>query len=218
MRRAVHEDLGPYDETLAALEDWEFLLRYYRRFEAILVREPLANYHFRPGSAAGNDANSATDVDLHARNHQLLWNRLLREDLDAGRFGIGALGAVVQTLDEDSRRLDYLADFAQLAMRARTDGHTRALVCGCGVPGRRAASAVRLTGIQLLGFTDRDSRMEGTQVEGLPVLSPEAGLRTGAACIVGSFNSAEEIALDLRTLARKLGLPAPAIYLPGRFR
>jgi glycosyltransferase involved in cell wall biosynthesis len=216
--RAVHEDLGPYDESLDALEDWEFLLRFYRRFEAILVREPLANYHFRPGSA-GQCANSATgDVDLHGLHHQMLWNRLLREDLDAGRFGLGALGAMVQTLDEDSRRLDYLADFAQLAMRARGDGHATAVVCGCGVPGRRAASAVRLTGLGLLGFTDRDPRLAGTQVEGLPVLSPEAGLRTGAACIIGSFNRAEEIAQDLRTLAGELGLPAPAIYLPGRFR
>jgi len=217
--RAVHDDLGPYDESLDALEDWEFLLRFYRRFEAILVREPLANYHFRPGSAAGRDANSATgDVDLHGRHHQMLWNRLLREDLDAGRFGIGALGGILQTLDEDARRMDQLADFAQLAMKARADGHRTAVVCGAGAPGRRAAAAVRLTGIDLLGFTDQDPRLAGTRVEGLPVLSPEAGLRTGAACIVGSFNRAEEIAQDLRVLAGQLGLPAPALYLPLKFR
>jgi glycosyltransferase involved in cell wall biosynthesis len=215
--RAVHDELGPYDESLDALEDWEFLLRFYRRFEAILVREPLANYHFRPG-LGGSYGNSATDVDLHALHHQMLWNRLLREDLAAGRFGLGALGGILQTLDEDAHRLDYLADFAQLAMRARSDGHRTAVVCGCGIPGRRAAAAAQLAGLQVLGFTDRDPRLVDTRVEGLPVLSPEAGLRTGAACIIGSFNRAEEIAGDLRSLAGELGLPAPVLYQPGKFR
>jgi len=217
--RAVHEELGPFDETLDALEDWEFLLRFHGRYEAILVREPLANYHFRPGSSPGHDANSATgDVDLHARHHQMLWNRLLREDLAAGRFGLGALGSLLQAQDEAARRLEHVVDFAQLAMRAHADGHRTAVVCGAGVPGRRAAAAVRLTGIRLLGFTDRDPRLAGTRVEGVAVLTPEQGLRTGAACIIGSFNRSEEIAADLRGLAGALGLPEPAIYGPDHFR
>lgn len=217
--RAVHDEIGPYDESMDALEDWEFLLRFYQRFEAILVRESLANYHFRPGASPGAYANTATgSVDLHGLHHQRLWNRLLREDLAAGRFGLGALGSILQNQDEDARRLEFLAEFAQLAMAARNDGHLAAVICGAGAPGRRAAMALRLAGLRLLGFTDQDPRLAGTQVEGVTVFTPEEGLRLGAACVIGSFNRAGEIAQDLRALAMRLGLPAPAIYQSTRFR
>lgn len=217
--RAVHETLGLFDESLDALEDWEFLLRYYRRFEALLVREPLANYHFRPADTPGRLANSATgDVDLHGLHHQVLFNRLLRDDLDQGCFGLGSLAGILQTVHDEMGRLEGLAEFAQLAARARRDGHERAVVCGASGPGRQAAMAARWLGLDLVGFTDRDPRLQGTRVEGLTVLSPEAGLRANVACLVGSFHRAHEIAEDLRCLARTLGLPEPTVYAPETFR
>ena len=212
--RSIHEELGFFDETLPVLEDWEFLLRFYSRFEAILIREHLANYHFRPGTSPGEYANSTTGgVDLHGLQHQLLWNRLLREDLARGTFGLGAMAGIVQTLDETSHRLDFLAGFLIPAMRAKADGRKEVIICGAGLPGHRALAAARLSGLRVLAFTDRDVRLVGSCIEGTPVVTLEAGLKRGVACIIGSFNRAEEIAQDLRSTARGMGLPRPEIYL-----
>ncbi|EIC08995.1 glycosyl transferase family 2 [Microbacterium laevaniformans OR221] len=57
-RRAVHDEVGGYDETLAAVEDWEFFLRILSLHPiGFIPGEPLALWTQRP-RAHGADANS----------------------------------------------------------------------------------------------------------------------------------------------------------------
>jgi glycosyltransferase involved in cell wall biosynthesis len=48
VRRAAFDEIGPFDEGLRRLEDWDWLLRFALRFTLAPVAEPLAR--IRPGS------------------------------------------------------------------------------------------------------------------------------------------------------------------------
>ncbi|KAA9111249.1 glycosyltransferase family 2 protein [Microbacterium rhizomatis] len=64
-RRSVHDDVGMYDESLDAVEDWELLLRILPRYEiGYIDGPPLALWMQRP-DAEGIDANS-----MFALQHQ----------------------------------------------------------------------------------------------------------------------------------------------------
>lgn len=78
-RRALHEEVGWYDETLDAVEDWEFYLRLaVARPIAFLGGSPLAFWMQRP-SEAGADANSMFELAAeHARDDQIVRDRALR--------------------------------------------------------------------------------------------------------------------------------------------
>lgn len=94
-RRGVYDLLKGYDEGLAVLGDWEFNLRFLLNADIAVIPERLANYHRRLSSGgADGSANSAADEEglrLHLEHDALIRNRLLREDLAAGRMGLGFL-------------------------------------------------------------------------------------------------------------------------------
>lgn len=94
-RRSVYDLLQGYDESLAVLGDWEFNLRFLLRADIAVVPERLANYHRRLSSeGAAGSANSAGEEEglrRHLEHDALIRNRLLREDLAAGRMGLGLL-------------------------------------------------------------------------------------------------------------------------------
>ena len=96
-RRDAYESLGQYDESLPVTGDWEFGIRFLRRFDVeYLAHEPrLAHYHHRPAVLEGPLGNSVF-ASRAAHDHFLnkTRNRMLREDLDAGRFGLGSLMAL----------------------------------------------------------------------------------------------------------------------------
>lgn len=94
-RRLAFREIGEFDEELGPLEDWEFALRLFARFEVPFLEEPLAHYRQREGSgAAGNSrANSAK---IYGELDQQIRNRLLRQDLAAGRVGLGFLANLAQ--------------------------------------------------------------------------------------------------------------------------
>jgi glycosyltransferase involved in cell wall biosynthesis len=48
VRKSSFNEIGPFDEALRRLEDWDWLLRYAARFKFVSVAEPLARV--RPGS------------------------------------------------------------------------------------------------------------------------------------------------------------------------
>ena len=90
-RRSVLNRLGLFRCDLKVLCDWEFYLRFLRHFDLHVLQEGLAYYHVRPESV-GADANSVLVRDQDLRLHEArLRNQLLREDLDAGRLGLGVL-------------------------------------------------------------------------------------------------------------------------------
>jgi glycosyltransferase involved in cell wall biosynthesis len=92
-RRAAFDQVGGYDESLPVLGDWDFNLRLASLGDIGTLREYLARYHVRAG-AGGADANSIVERRaLHEEMATQIRNRKLREDLAAGKFGLGALMA-----------------------------------------------------------------------------------------------------------------------------
>lgn len=215
--RQVHEEIGPYAADMAVLGDWEFFLRYYQRYEAVLVREHLANYHIRPANSPTTYGNSVTaGVDKHAFFAQLMWNRLLREDLAAGRFGVGALSAMTQAIHTTSRRLDLPLALIFSLQEARRDGVDEIVVCGAGEAGRKALQFAKAMGLKVRCMTDKGTALHGTLFEGVPIVSLEQGVRTGLPCFIASLQFADEIAAEIRQLAGEMGGGGvPQLYRPS---
>jgi glycosyltransferase involved in cell wall biosynthesis len=90
-RRRVLDTIGLFRTDLKVLCDWEFYLRFLRHSDLHVLQEGLAYYHVRPetsGPYANSVLTSSEDLSLHEAR---LRNQLLREDLDAGRLGLGVL-------------------------------------------------------------------------------------------------------------------------------
>ena len=90
--RSVHDEISTYDETLPVLEDWEFNLRFLRRFDILVNTAVLANYHHRP--LGGHPIYASTVVDGVRDHNQVtahIRNRYLRADLDNGEVGLGVM-------------------------------------------------------------------------------------------------------------------------------
>lgn len=87
-RRSILEEIGNYNSSLEALEDWEFNLRLFLRFRSVVVQEELAYYHKRP-SASDITANS--DMGEHTRSDRWIRRHYLRSLRSGGRerlFGL----------------------------------------------------------------------------------------------------------------------------------
>jgi hypothetical protein len=91
-RRKALPVIGLYDENLPVLEDWDFNIRFLRQFDIGAIPLYLANYHFRVGSNTGGTVQTlSVGSTLHQEYTALIRNKHFRQDLDAGRFGIGML-------------------------------------------------------------------------------------------------------------------------------
>lgn len=78
-RRALHDELGGYDESLDAVEDWEFYLRVTLAHRlGFIVGRPLAFWSQRP-DARGASGNSMFALgDIHARSDAAVRDRAIR--------------------------------------------------------------------------------------------------------------------------------------------
>lgn len=87
--RKAYDEIGYYDESLPTGADWHFGLRFLLKYDIdyLETKEALAFYHHRP-SGQGNHGNSVY-TRQHERNLNAIRNRLLREDIEKGRFGLG---------------------------------------------------------------------------------------------------------------------------------
>ncbi|MGZ6289457.1 MAG: glycosyltransferase family 2 protein [Bdellovibrionota bacterium] len=95
-RRSVLKEIGAFDPALGPLEDWEFALRLFARYEVPFLNEPLALYHQRV-SAHGSSENSQSRVKaVYGRLDTEIRNELLRKDLAAGKVGLGFLVNMAQ--------------------------------------------------------------------------------------------------------------------------
>ena len=74
-RRSAYDEIGPFDESLPVLGDWEFNLRIILRWPLAVLPKPLARYHHRISGTAGAMANSITAG--HDRHQE--WDRVLRD-------------------------------------------------------------------------------------------------------------------------------------------
>jgi FkbM family methyltransferase len=122
------------------------------------------------------------------------------------------------TLEE---RLDmvFTADPAlSIAMQQRAfdaisgTGSRSLVLMGAGALGRRTLAGLRRSGVEPLAFGDNNSRLWGTQVDGLTVLSPETAVaHYGAAAVfaVTVFNPSK-----LAVQCRQLGASRVISYAP----
>jgi glycosyltransferase involved in cell wall biosynthesis len=102
--------VGLYREDLPVQGDWEFNLRFMKRFDLGFVDEPLANYHVRNvrSQSGGLYGNSIGMPENHKLYKRLLCNEFMRLDVDAGRFGLGYMvhvNPILLRVDRMSLRL-----------------------------------------------------------------------------------------------------------------
>lgn len=121
-RREALDEVGPYDESLPVLGDWDFNIRFQRRYDVVHVDEPLAYYHHRKGESGRPDNSVSHPEHLHDRVRTQLLNRYLRHDLDRGTVGIGVLANLLHEWRE--RRGDDLAASDALGARLDSIEHT----------------------------------------------------------------------------------------------
>ncbi|WP_420403777.1 glycosyltransferase [Nisaea sp.] len=74
-RRTLWEKLGGYDESLPVLGDWDFNLRFLMEADIGVLAKPLANYHHRSDTTAGD---SYANSDIAARNPHIAFNAVIR--------------------------------------------------------------------------------------------------------------------------------------------
>lgn len=120
-RRQCLDRVGLYNADLAALEDWDFNLRFMLSYDIEVLPVVLANWHWRSGLGMPQSISPGN------RDHELftnmLRNRWLREDLAGGRMGLGTLVGIA-TAFEDARhdlqsRTRVLGVFNRLLARFR---------------------------------------------------------------------------------------------------
>lgn len=129
-RRAVHAEVGWYDETLDAVEDWDLYLRFLRRGDiGFLPGEALAFWTQRP-DATGLDANSMFALTAeHAVDDARVRDRALTEWVRREGDGLPLYLASLQAelIAHIDRRLteanERLRDEIRDDVRREIDGH-----------------------------------------------------------------------------------------------
>lgn len=107
--RSAVETVGYYDETLPVLGDWEFNCRFFMAFDAVVVPEPLANYHRRSSINNSFDDNTVTAGQaLHHETRETILRRRLNADLKEGRYGIGIYALHEDRIGSLERRVKRL--------------------------------------------------------------------------------------------------------------
>jgi FkbM family methyltransferase len=97
---------------------------------------------------------------------------------------------------------------------ALAKGATDAVIFGSGALGRILLTACRASGVKVVAFADNNRTVQGTAIEGLPVMSPAdavARCNESAWFLIGVFNSAAPMR-QLRELGAKRIVPYPAFY------
>lgn len=125
-RRVVHDEVGHYDETLEAVEDWEFYLRVLSRHTlGFIGGSPLAFWTQRPG-ATGADANSMFELEhLHERDDLAVRDRELRRWVGENGLGLPLYLAEMEQRLRDEIRHEVAEGFARqrFDVRAEIDAH-----------------------------------------------------------------------------------------------
>lgn len=98
-RRALHEELGLYDDRLPVVGDWNFNLQVLARHELEYLSDtPYAYWHQRRADTSA-DGNSVVALPgAHAKHDALIRDRALREYV--GEHGMGALLYLTKFIDQ----------------------------------------------------------------------------------------------------------------------
>lgn len=90
-RRSAYIETGGFDDTLPVIGDWEFGIRFLKKFDVDFI-DPgyaLANYHHRQLRMGVQGNTSFAGNDLHRYYSNLVMNRYLRAELENGTLGSG---------------------------------------------------------------------------------------------------------------------------------
>ena len=107
-QREVFEGIGYYDESMPVLGDWEFNLRFLQHYDIVLVPEHLAFYHHRVPEDSSDYANTVVGaIDTHETYQTYMRNKLLRDDMEQGKVGVGYLINLSRDLFSTQAKFDY---------------------------------------------------------------------------------------------------------------
>ena len=90
-RRNAYEQVGKFDSSLPVIGDWEFGIRFLKRFDVDVLNPgfALANYHHREHQPGAEGNTSFAGNDRHRYYSNLVMNKYLRDELAAGQLGSG---------------------------------------------------------------------------------------------------------------------------------
>lgn len=112
-RRDVLNTIGLFDEALPVVGDWEFNIRFLSKFDVLVLKKYLANYHIRIDES-GVYANTVTAAqDRHLMYRALIVNKYVRKDLEADRISMGelmAFGDYFHRMNENTWRLVQIVE------------------------------------------------------------------------------------------------------------
>ena len=95
--RRCLDKVGQYRTDLPVLDDWDFNLRFMQYYDIDVLPLVLANWHQRLGSGMPQSVSAGN------RDHELftnmLRNRWLREDITAGRVGLGTIVGIATAFE-----------------------------------------------------------------------------------------------------------------------
>jgi len=102
VHRSAFDTVGYFDESLQVLGDWDFNIRFFLRFDAVVLDRILARWHWRSDAASnGTDVNSVFAGENRMRNARFrLINEALRGNWQDDRKHLASLLVLGGGLDE----------------------------------------------------------------------------------------------------------------------
>ena len=92
--RSVFDEIGYYDESLPVIGDWEFNIRFFSKYDIVVIKECLANYYIREKAEKEAYSNTVTaGKDAHLFYRDIIVNKHIRNDLESGSLTMGMLMA-----------------------------------------------------------------------------------------------------------------------------
>lgn len=108
--------VGGFDAGLPVLGDWDFNIRFLKKYDIWIDPRPLAFYHHRLEEKGVLGNSVIAGVDRHKLYRNILLNKWTREEI--GKSGsLGFLSEMKWLLNSESRKIDYLADVSQKTER-----------------------------------------------------------------------------------------------------
>jgi hypothetical protein len=108
-RRALPDIVGPFNEALPVLGDWDFNLRVASVTEIAVLPEPLARYHLRPAAGPAAYGNTVVDgLDRHLQHNAAYRASLLRGALVADPSRLGLVVSLFHEVGELHQRLERI--------------------------------------------------------------------------------------------------------------
>jgi glycosyltransferase involved in cell wall biosynthesis len=107
-------DAGKFDEDLNCTEDWFFNIQYLSRYSIGVLPSVLAHYHVRVTLKDPSNIYSNTiiaEVNEHHLYKEYWTNRLIREDIEKQRLGLGQLNLYAQLYSKLDGIQSYLENY-----------------------------------------------------------------------------------------------------------